>query len=412
LFAGFPHHDAFTHARVLTFDTSTLTDADNSTFTMYAVDRLPPHFAMQPAVMHGAHPGDPMYFVESLVPGGASGGGGFIDVVQMTNKLSTAPTFSDFKVLVPHYNFPPNADQLGGVQVDTGDGRILSAAWRDGRLVATHTAQNDTDQTAQVRWYEFSTAAATPTLTQTGTIDRGPGVATFMPSINIAPNGDLGMTFLESSASEYLSMDIAGQKGGAAAGTVQGPILAKAGEATLRIFHAGGELGAPLRTGDYSGVAIDPTDGSFWAANEYSTTAPPPPPGTRGANWGTWIAQFTLSADAATTVAASRAAASGTAAHQLASAAAFSDLAAALLAPASVPPGPGAAPSWSAALSAPSAVADLAPLVSGTAAAAQMPALDAVFAAAGQPHSDADALALERWFGLREDLVPEAGRLR
>ena len=294
-FAGFPHHDAFDHARVLTFDTNSLTDGDNSTLTLSSVDRLLPHFAMQPAAMHGAKSGDPMYFVESMVPGGASGGGGFLDIVQMTNKLSATPTFTDFKVLVPHYNFPPNADQPGGVQLDTGDARILSAAWRDGRLVATHTAQDDPSQTAQARWYEFSTAGASPTLTQTGHINGGPGVATFMPSINIAPNGDLGLTFLESSASQYLSMYLTGQKAGAAAGTLQAPIVAKAGEATLRVFRASGELGAPLRTGDYSGVAIDPADGSFWAANEYTTSTPPPPPGTRGANWGTWISQFTIS---------------------------------------------------------------------------------------------------------------------
>jgi len=37
-------------------------------------------------------------------------------------------------------------------------------------------------------------------------------------------------------------------------------------------------------------------DGSFWAANEYTTSTPPPPPGTRGANWGTWVSRFTISA--------------------------------------------------------------------------------------------------------------------
>jgi len=292
----FNGHMPFDHALVMTFATSTLTDADNSTFTMSAVDRLPPHFAMQPAAMHGAKAGDPMYFVESMVPGGSSGGGGFLDIVQMTDKLSATPTFTDFKVLVPHYNHPPNADQPGGVQLDTGDARILSAAWRDGRLVATLTAQDDPTQTAQARWYEFNTSGTAPTLTQTGSIDAGPGVATYLPSINIAPNGNLGLTFVESSASQYLTIYLTGQKAGAAAGTLQAPIVAKAGEATLRVFRASGELGGPLRTGDYSGVAIDPADGSFWAGNEYTNTTPPPPPGTRGANWGTWISQFTISA--------------------------------------------------------------------------------------------------------------------
>jgi hypothetical protein len=168
-------------------------------------------------------------------------------------------------------------------------------------------------------------------------------VATFMPSINIAPNGDLGLTYLESSASKYLSMYLTGQKAGAAAGTLQASIVAKAGEATLRVFRASGELGAPLRTGDYSGVAIDPADGSFWAANEYTTSTPPPPPGTRGANWGTWIAQFTLGGDAATVAVASIAAASGMAAHQAASMPMFGEHAASLLGPPSAPSGPVAA---------------------------------------------------------------------
>src|SRR6266436_10377529 len=126
-----------------------------------------------------------------------------------------------------------------------------------------------------------------------------------MPSINIAPNDDLGLTFLESSGSQYLSMYLTGQKAGAPAGTLQAPIVAKAGEATLRVFRASGELGGPLRTGDYSGVAIDPADGSFWAANEYTTTAVfPPPPGTRLANWGTWVSQFTISSASSTLAAA------------------------------------------------------------------------------------------------------------
>jgi hypothetical protein len=289
----FNGHMPFDHARVLAFATDSLTDGDGGTLAMSSTDFQPPNFALQPAAMHGASPGAPMYFVESQVPGGSSGGGGFLQVVRMTDKLSAAPTFTNFRVLVPSYNHPRDADQLGGVQLDTGDARVLSAAWRDGRLVATLTAQ--ADQQAQARWYEFSTDGAAPTLTQSGAINGGPGVATFMPSINIAPNGDLGLTFLESSATGYLSMYITGQKFGAPAGTLETPILVKAGEAPLRVFRAGGELGPPLRTGDYSGLAIDPTDGSFWAANEYTTDLEsPPPPGTRRANWGTWIVQFTL----------------------------------------------------------------------------------------------------------------------
>jgi hypothetical protein len=282
----------FDHARILTFDTESLADGNSNTFTYFSVDRLPPHFDMQPAIMHGANPGDPMYFVESMVPGGSSGGGGFIDVIRMTDKLSDSPTFNDFKILVPSYNHPPETTQPGGAALDPGDARILSAAWRDGRLVATQTVQ--ADHLARARWYEFNTGSASPTLTQIGEINRGSGVHTSRPSIDIAPNGDLGMTFLESSATEYLSMYITGQKLGGPSGVMQTPVLAKAGEATFRVFLANVEVLDPLRTGDYSSVAIDPENGSFWAANEYATE-PLDRSLPRRANWGTWITNFSIS---------------------------------------------------------------------------------------------------------------------
>jgi len=55
-------------------------------------------------------------------------------------------------------------------------------------------------------------------------------------------------------------------------------------------------LWSTLRTDDYTDVVIDPADGSFWAANQSTTTAVlPPPPRLRIPNWGTWVSQFTIS---------------------------------------------------------------------------------------------------------------------
>ena len=287
---------AFDHARLFTIDKASVLDNNDATFISHAADRLPPDFTMYPASMHGAAAGAPMYFVESMVPGLSNGSGGFVTVVQMTNKLSANPTFTDTKVLVPHYVFPPDAAQKDGATLDAGDGRILSAAWRDGRLVATQTTRDDTTQVAQARWYEFNTSGAAPTLTQVGQINQGSGVATFRPAIDIAPNGDLGMTFVESASSEYLSMYITGRKATDPAGTMQAPVLVKAGVAPLRIIRGGVEFTSDLRTGDYSSVSVDPLDGSFWAANEYVFRALANPPPARADNWATWIARFTISA--------------------------------------------------------------------------------------------------------------------
>jgi len=72
--------------------------------------------------------------------------------------------------------------------------------------------------------------------------------------------------------------------------TMQPPVLAKAGEATYTGL-VGSET-SPFRAGDFSGMSIDPTDGTFWAANEYAAAYPDPQP---TANWATWIAHFSLS---------------------------------------------------------------------------------------------------------------------
>ena len=43
----------------------------------------------------------------------------------------------------------------------------------------------------------------------------------------------------------------------------------------------------PFRAGDYAGLAVDPNDGTFWAANEYDRS-------TVSFDWGTWIGNFSV----------------------------------------------------------------------------------------------------------------------
>src|SRR2546426_365034 len=83
---------------------------------------------------------------------------------------------------------------------------------------------------------------------------------------------------MQSSASEFVSMYVAGQKHGDAADTMRASRLVQAGA-----FTYGGNRG-----GDYSGIAVDPANDSFWAANEVVVRNDP------GANWSTWIANFSL----------------------------------------------------------------------------------------------------------------------
>src|SRR5262249_13374263 len=132
---------------------------------------------LTPAIMHGAAPGDPMWFVQSSFYGGSD-----VYPMRMTNVLSATPTLTQFTVPVPAFTFPPVATQPGTGGIQTNSARILSAAWRGGRLVAAQAVGVSGSTTAHARWYEFSTAGAAPTLTQTGTLDPGPTANTYYPS--------------------------------------------------------------------------------------------------------------------------------------------------------------------------------------------------------------------------------------
>ncbi len=149
-------------------------------------------------------------------------------------------------------------------------------------LVATQTVtEPDTNFTTDVvRWYEFNTNGAAPTLVQQGSIAPGPGIATYNGQIAIDAAGDLGITYMQSSLTQFVSMYVTGQLHGAPAGTLLPAVEVQAGS-----------LSQPdsFRTGDYSGIAVDPSNGlTFWAINQYYG------PDINNI-WNTWVASFQVS---------------------------------------------------------------------------------------------------------------------
>jgi hypothetical protein len=274
----------FDHVRLLQIDLSTVTDANNSTFASYQENTgNSSDFTLVPAIMHDAASGGPMYLVEGTNLGG---GANTVNVVQMTSELSSHPTLAYTSIPVTSYNAPPGAIQQGGGSINTNDSRMLQVAWRGDRLLATHAIGVGSD--AHARWYEFNTnSGGAPTLTQQGDVNQGAGVSTFFPAIDIASNGDVGITFMESSASEYMSMYVTGRTNADAAGTMETPVLVAAGQAN----YTGG------RAGDFSGLSVDPANTTqFWAANEYKPIS---------AFWGTYLGNFSLSVPAGPSVASS-----------------------------------------------------------------------------------------------------------
>ena len=261
---------SYSNVDILSIDKDSVLDADPGTFTRYISQRPGSSFTMAAATMHGSLPGGPMWFVEEA--GYANGGA--IRAVLMDNVLSTTPTYSDYVLAVDSYDYPPSAVQPGGI-FNTNDTRILNAEWRDDRLVATHAVGMSGEAT--VRWYEMDTSGGVASLVQQGMVDGGVGVHTYFPSIAINAAGDIGLTFMQSSSTEYVSMYVAGQVVGSLPGVMGAPTLVAAGNQT----YGGG------RGGDYSGITVDPVTDTFWAANEISLDGPAPDP-----LWSTWIGEF------------------------------------------------------------------------------------------------------------------------
>jgi hypothetical protein len=287
----FPWDGVVHHTRVISIDKGSVLDANAATLTYFDVKRSGDHSILTPAVMHDAPPGAPMYFVE---PAPFGHGGATVRVVRMTNKLTPHPTWTEFSLVVPPYDAVPLASQPSGEPLSTVNlgASIKNVAWRNGRLVASHHA--GAKGLVRARWYEFQADGARPALVQWGQIDPGPGVHTYYPAIEIAPNGDLGMTYMQSSATEFLSVYITGRTAADPLGMMQSPVLVKAGEESIR--HPHDVDPPPYRVGDYSGIAVDPQDGTFWAAGEYAKVFPELLPLV---GWGSALAHFSLSGGSA-----------------------------------------------------------------------------------------------------------------
>jgi hypothetical protein len=145
-------------------------------------------------------------------------------------------------------------------------------------LVVNHTVATATS--FAIRWYEVR-SPATPTLFQQGTYAPD-ATARWMGSMAADRLGDLALGYSASSTTLFPSIRYTGRLAGDPKGTLQA-------EATL-MAGAGSEITNPpaaaSRWGDYTAMAIDPSDGcTFWYTNEYL-------PSSGDFNWRTRIGAF------------------------------------------------------------------------------------------------------------------------
>jgi hypothetical protein len=238
-----------------------------------------PAFSLRPTAMQGStNPNDPMWLV------GEAGDNASINVMEMTNILSSNPTFTTFNLAVnPYFLAVPPLQPDGSAIVGPGfiDSRIMNADENsNGLLVAAQAVSNASGDRDMAQWYEIDVSGATPVLKQEGDVTGGPGVFDAYPGIAINDNNDIGMSFIQSgtSSGQFMSVYVSGRLSGDPANTMETPVLVQAGVGVANLPTA--------REGDMSGINVD-SDGTFWIANEFANTETP-------FNWGTAIANFQL----------------------------------------------------------------------------------------------------------------------
>jgi len=238
-------------------------------------------FSVRPTTMHGSVAGDPMWLVTE------HGDNVSIDVIKMTNVLSTAPTFTYTNLAVTPYSGVVNPLNPNGTAITTNiDSRIQKSSEANGLLVAAHAVSISSTQDV-IQWYEVNVGGATPSLQQQGRVNAGANTYLTYPAIDINASSNIGLTYMRSgtdASNDFESMYVTGRTTSDASGTMEASVLVPSGHgvANYSDFSSGG------RAGDLSGISVDPGDGSFWAASEFANT-------DATANWGTAVANFNLS---------------------------------------------------------------------------------------------------------------------
>ncbi len=142
-------------------------------------------------------------------------------------------------------------------------------------LVVNHSVS--AGSSVGVRWYELRNISGTPTLYQSGTYAPDSNYR-WMGSIAMDKFGDIALGYSVSSSSMHPAIRYTGRVPTDALGTLEA-------ENTI-LNGAGSQTSGLSRWGDYSAMAVDPSDDcTFWYTNEYLKI-------NGSFNWSTQIASF------------------------------------------------------------------------------------------------------------------------
>ena len=215
----------------------------------------------------------------------------FMVLYSLTNPLATSPTLTAQTVTVAATIPPPDANQKDGSAgvsgcaapclIDVGGHRIRNVVYRDGSVWTAHSvAGGAQDEIALARYVRIGVGG--PTLLEDEALGL-PNCWNYYPAVTVDAGGNMAMVFNRScsntaSVPEYAGIRYTYRRPSDAG--LQPSTQLKSGEANyVKTFG-----GSRNRWGDYSGVAVDPADGSIWMFAEYAA-APID-------KWGTWFGKL------------------------------------------------------------------------------------------------------------------------
>lgn len=195
------------------------------------------------------------------------------------------------------FGFPPlpDAPQMGSpFGIEVNDRRALDAVWRNNKLYVVTTIIPNApgpdlgDTTAH--WWQVDTTPGPGALAlfdqgDIGGEDIAPGTYTFFPAVAVNRNDEVKFGFSASAATIYAGAYATGRAATDAPGTVRSSETVLAGRAPYKRFFGGPRN----RWGDYSGIALDPSnDDKFWVFNEFADTQGSAGVGSQGPEDGRW----------------------------------------------------------------------------------------------------------------------------
>ncbi len=178
--------------------------------------------------------------------------------------------------------YPIDAPQIGGLNIQANDWRVLDCEYRNGDVWMTQTIScNPGMGTVDcIRWAEID--PVTPTVLQAGVFATDDEFRVF-PDAGVNHCDDMTIGYTKTSMMMSPAVWVTGRLGIDPSGVLQPEAMLRPGDQPYVSWD-----GPPHRWGDYTGGTSDPDGVRTWYLGEYSKAFTTPPL----ANWGTFVGEF------------------------------------------------------------------------------------------------------------------------